>query len=149
MEELMSAQCVRRYLLSLVDESPTVRAIADHLVSEAMIKSPALAHTHFLEVLCVLNDALDVWTAVRRRSPAGAGSSQGAGASQSVGPTQASAFGSQGWQTFGLASRTPGSLLGDLSGESTGAQSRRFAIYKVCSLLDPFRPMHSISIREK
>jgi hypothetical protein len=118
-----------------VDESPTVRAMADHLVSEAMIKSPALAHTHFLEVLCVLNDALDVWTAVRRRSPAGAGFSQGA--SQGFGPSQASAtaggFGSQGWQTFGMASKTPGSLLGDVSGDSTGAQSRRFVIYKVCA----------------
>lgn len=61
-----------------MDESPTVRAMADHLVSEAMIKSPALAHTHFLEVLCVLNDALGVWTALRRVGGS-QGASQGAG----------------------------------------------------------------------
>ena len=66
-----------------MDESPTVRAMADHLVSDAMIKAPALAHTHFLEVMCVLNDALDVWTALRRRSPVGA-SQGGAGASQAA-----------------------------------------------------------------
>lgn len=121
-----------RYLLSLVDESPTVRAMADHLVSDAMIKAPALAHTHFLEVMCVLNDALEVWTALRRRSPLGGSqtASQAGGASQ--GGSSQAGFGTQGWQTFGIASKSPGSLLGDVTGESTGAQSRRFVIYKVC-----------------
>lgn len=110
--------------------------MAHHLVSEAMVKSPALAHTHFLEVLCVLNDALDVWTALRRRSPVagsqGASSSQAACASQ-AGAATGGGFGSQGWQTFGMASKTPGSLLGDVSGVNKGAQSRRFVIYKVCT----------------
>ena len=122
--------------------------MADHLVSDAMIKAPALAHTHFLEVMCVLNDALDVWTALRRRSPVGANQG-GAGASQAaLGASQApgagggasqTGFGTQGWQTFGMASKTPGNLLGDVAGEGTGAQSRRFVIYKVCAPLPPFR----------
>lgn len=120
---------MRRYLLSLVDESPTVRAMADHLVSEAMLKAPALAHTHFIEVLCVLNDALEVWTALRRRSPGTGGASQGG---SQGGPDIA---GSQGWQTAGMAVRTPGSLLGEVAGDTTGAQSRRFVIYKVCFFL--------------
>lgn len=100
-----------RYLLSLVDDSPTVRAMAEHLVVDAMRKAPSLAHNHFLEAAFVLNNAKGAWLAMRHRSGGGGGS-------------QAMSIASSG--------QLPRALQLQLAAPTADAQSRRFVIYKVC-----------------
>ncbi|GIL49185.1 hypothetical protein Vafri_5652 [Volvox africanus] len=47
---------VHRFLLALVDESPSVRQLAQYLLSDSLAsKAPLLAYNHFLESLFVLN----------------------------------------------------------------------------------------------
>lgn len=96
-----------------MDDSPTVRAMAEHLVVDAMRKAPSLAHNHFLEAAFVLNCAKAAWLAMRRRGGAAAsGSSQGA--------------------SLSAGCDLPRSLQRQLAGASPEAQARRFVIYKVC-----------------
>ncbi|EFJ45782.1 hypothetical protein VOLCADRAFT_118285 [Volvox carteri f. nagariensis] len=45
-----------RFLLALVDESPSVRQLAQYLLSDSLVaKAPMLAYNHFIESLFVLN----------------------------------------------------------------------------------------------
>lgn len=106
--------CLCRYLLSLVDDSPTVRAMAEHLVVDAMRKAPSLAHNHFLEAAFVLNNAKAAWLAIRRRGGGGGGG----------GGSQALSIASSG--------QLPRALQLQLAAPTADAQSRRFVIYKVC-----------------
>ncbi|GLI65850.1 hypothetical protein VaNZ11_009480, partial [Volvox africanus] len=47
---------VHRFLLALVDESPSVRQLAQYLLSDSLAsKAPLLAYNHFLESLFILN----------------------------------------------------------------------------------------------
>lgn len=45
------------FLLALVDESPSVRSLAQYLLGDSLAaKAPMLAYNHFVESLFVLND---------------------------------------------------------------------------------------------
>eukprot|EP00892_Ulva_mutabilis_P001643 jgi/Ulvmu1/1147/UM107_0021.1 len=118
-----------QYLLSLVDDSPTVRAMAEHLVVDAMRNAPSLAHNHFLEAAFVLNSAKAVWIAVRRQGGRG-----------DVGGSQAAMALTSGCEL-------PRALKRQLSGPAPDAQARRFVIYKV--LLRSMQPAYKFALVER
>jgi hypothetical protein len=96
---------VYRYLLALVDDSPTIRKMARILIADVLKKTPTLAHNHFLEVVFLLNSCVAVWRRARHR--------------------EASSEGHLGMSDCSAVQQAK------LTGSSPEARARRFVIYKV------------------
>ena len=94
-----------RYVVALVDDSPTVRQMARILVADVLKKMPQLAHNQFLELVFLLNKSMSVWRRMRRRDQ---------GVDGQLGMTDCTSV---------QASK--------LAGPSVQARARRFEIYKV------------------
>lgn len=92
--------------MALVDDSPTVRLMAQTLITDVLSNVPTLAHNHFLEVMFLVNGSAAAWRASRR-----------------AGDPQDTLLNVTDFSPVSQAS---------LSGPTEEARGRRFSIYKVC-----------------
>jgi hypothetical protein len=94
--------------VALVDDSPTVRLMAQTLITDVLSKVPTLAHNHFLEVMFLVNGSAAAWRSARRS-----------------GDAQDSMLNVTDFSPLSQA---------NLSGPTKEARARRFSIYKVCCM---------------
>ncbi|KAL0028583.1 hypothetical protein WJX79_003483 [Trebouxia sp. C0005] len=109
-----------RFLLALVDDSPSVCALAEYLLTDTLAsKAPLLAYNHFVEALFVLNDCR-----------AGL---HGGGSAALISDTD-------------MAGATEGNLA-QLTGSAPSARAKREAIYR--ALLQRMAPEHKFATAAK